>query len=232
MEDVGRGAARPFPQHAVQLSGSGRRQSAESHAARLRGFRLFLARVFRIQDGFAVRLFELLARQRRCAAEVLSVVRHRASRSHAPGASARTSHRTNRRRPGAGAGAKCAAEVVRAASPAAGARAGGGEATAAEAARACGVVRPIFAGGRRRRPNRSGARIGNRRSHRLLHGAADPSDAAPRDRLRRPLRTRSGAGQARGGSERCAGRLPRRRRGARRVGHAQALLARQFPVRA
>ena len=118
VEDVGRGAARPFPQHAVQLSGSRRRQSAESHAPRLRGFRLFLARLFRIQDGPAVRLFELLARQRRRAAEVLPVVRHRASRSHAPGAAARTSHRTNRRRPGAGAGAQCAAEVVRAAGPA------------------------------------------------------------------------------------------------------------------
>ena len=106
------------------------------------------------------------------------------------------------------------------------------EAACAEAAGACSVVRPIFAGGRRRRPNRSRARIGDRRPHRFLHGAADPSDAAPGHRLRRPLRTCSGAGQARGGSERCAGRLPRRRRGARRIGHAQALLARQFPVRA
>ncbi len=59
------GAARPLAQRAVQLSRRRRRRSADGAAARLRRPRLFPARLFRLQDGTAVRLFELLARRRR-----------------------------------------------------------------------------------------------------------------------------------------------------------------------
>ena len=51
--------------------------------ARLRRLRLFPARLFRFQNGAAVRLFELLARHGRQAAEMLPMVRHRSSRGNA-----------------------------------------------------------------------------------------------------------------------------------------------------
>ena len=57
-------------------------------------------------------------------------------------------------------------------------------------------------------------------------------DAAPGDRVRRSVRARLGARAARAAVGRRGGRPPRRRRAARRDGRAQALLARQFPVRA
>ena len=102
----------------------------------------------------------------------------------------------------------------------------------AEAARACGVVRRIFAGRRRRRPFRIGANVRDRRQHRFLYRPADTADLAPGDRVRRSVRACSDAGAARAGVRRRRRRLPRRRRGARWVSHAQAFLARQFPLRA
>ena len=95
-----------------------------------------------------------------------------------------------------------------------------------------GIVRPIFAGRRRCDAVRRGAHAGDRRQHRFLYRAADAGRAAPRHHLRRSLRARADAGAARAAERRRGGRLPRRRRRARRLGHAQAFLARQFPVRA
>ena len=69
-------AARPVAQCPVQLSGSRRRRCGDAVPSRLRRLRLFPARLFRLQDGAAVRLLELLARRRRRAAEVLRVVQH------------------------------------------------------------------------------------------------------------------------------------------------------------
>ena len=101
-----------------------------------------------------------------------------------------------------------------------------------EAAGFGGVVRPLFADRRRRRSVRQRAGGGERRQHRFLYRTADARYAAPGDHLCRSIRTHSNAGAARAGGRRRTRRLPRRRRGARRVGDAQAVLARQFPVRA
>ena len=72
--------------------GRGEDNAQERPSPRLRRLRLLPARLFRLQDGTAVRLFELLARLRRQAAQMLPVVRHRASRSDASAAAARTGH--------------------------------------------------------------------------------------------------------------------------------------------
>src|SRR5258708_22789539 len=88
LEGLVRSAARPISQFPVQLSGTKRRQNANWSSPRLRRLRLFPARLFCIQDGAALRLFELLSRFRRQAAEVLPVVRRRASRGHASAPSA------------------------------------------------------------------------------------------------------------------------------------------------
>ena len=109
-----------------------------------------------------------------------------------------------------------------------------GHAAAAEAAGARARRSAIIcASRRRRRPFRI------RREPRLtddntdyLSGAADAGDAAPGDRLCRSVRARFDARAARAADRRRGRRLPRRRRAARRHGRAQALLARQFPVRA
>ena len=93
-------------------------------------------------------------------------------------------------------------------------------------------VRRIFAGCRRRRAYRRGTRGGERRQHRFLYRPADAAVVAPRHGLCRPLRPRADAGASGAGVERHAGRLPGRRCRARRIDHAQAVLARQFPVRA
>ena len=71
--DAARRAARSIAQYAVQLSGRRRRRSIGADQPRLRRSGLFLARLFRLQDGTAVRLFELLARRRRPRAEMLLV---------------------------------------------------------------------------------------------------------------------------------------------------------------
>ena len=63
--------------------GLGRRRSADGAQARLHRHGVLSARLFRIQDGPAVRLFEVLARRRRHAAEVLPVVQHSESRRSA-----------------------------------------------------------------------------------------------------------------------------------------------------
>src|ERR1700676_3036351 len=89
LEGLARSAARPIPQFPVQLSGTRRRQCAVRPAPRLRRLRLLPARLFCIQDGTAVRLYELLARLRRQAAAVLPVVRRRASRGYASASAAR-----------------------------------------------------------------------------------------------------------------------------------------------
>ncbi len=85
---------------------------------------------------------------------------------------------------------------------------------------------------RQRRAFRQRANDGGRRRHRLLSRAAHCGHAPPRHRLRRSLRAHSRPRQTRAAVGRRRRRLPRRRRAARRHGRAQALLARQLPVRA
>ena len=65
-------AARPIAQFPVQPSGSRRRPDEDDPAPGLRRPAVLLARVFRVQDGIAVRLFEVLARRRRQARRVAS----------------------------------------------------------------------------------------------------------------------------------------------------------------
>ena len=84
VESVARSAARPVAQFPVRLSRRRRRWRHGAGAARLRRLCVFSARLFCLQDGIAVRLFELLARLRWRAAEVLSVVRHRPSGAPRP----------------------------------------------------------------------------------------------------------------------------------------------------
>ena len=113
------------------------------------------------------------------------------------------------------------------------------QASRAFSERACGeptagssdVIRSLLANRRCRRPIGKRADRGERQQHRFLSRADHAGDAAPGNHLRRSLRAYSNACPARVGIGRCAGRLPRRRRGARRNGRAQAILARQFPVR-
>src|SRR6516164_8279996 len=88
LEGLVRGAARPVAQFPVQLSRTQRRHDANRPASRLRRLRLLPARLFCLQDGTTIRLFELLARLWRQAAEVLPVVRRRASGSHASASAA------------------------------------------------------------------------------------------------------------------------------------------------
>src|SRR6202035_4149683 len=71
--DAARRAARPVAQYAVQLSGRRRRRSVGADQPRLRRSCVLLARLFRLQEGAAVRLLELLARRRRPRAEMLLV---------------------------------------------------------------------------------------------------------------------------------------------------------------
>ena len=180
----------------------------------------FLARVFRVQDGAAVRVLEMHARRRRQAAEMPAVVEHSESRSRLAAAhSRRTPHRGDRTRPECFDGPRPRLQRRRT------------ERTCAEAAGARGGVRRIFADRRRRRSFRIRANGGERQQHRLLSRAAQAGDAAPGDRLRRSVRARPDDRAARAAVGRRGGRHSRRRRAARRDGRAQALLARQFPVR-
>ena len=160
--------------------GLGEDEVPDGAQARLHRHGLLSARLFRVQDGAAVRLFAVHPRQ---AADLLAVVQH---------------HQCH-----------------------------GGK-----AGRAAGIVRQIFTGRRRCVAVRRRAHAGDRQQHRFLYRAADAGRVAPRHRLRRSVRPRSDAGAARAAGRRRGGRLPRRRRRARRLGHAQAFLARQFPVRA
>ena len=61
-----------------------RRREGAHHSPRLRRPSVLFARVFRVQDGAAVRVLEVHARRRRRAAEVPAVVEHSESRSLAP----------------------------------------------------------------------------------------------------------------------------------------------------
>ena len=85
-------------------------------------FVYFLRAYFCLQDGIAVRLFELLARHRRPAAQVLPVVQHRTSGADASGAAAgaRSRGRSDRRlrRAAAATAAEPVAADVRAAAAA------------------------------------------------------------------------------------------------------------------
>src|SRR5471030_1917865 len=89
LEGVERSVARPVAQFPVQPSRPRRRQWKKRPSPRLRRLRVFPARLFRLQDGAAVRLFELLARLRRPAAQMRPVVRHGASRADPSAGAAR-----------------------------------------------------------------------------------------------------------------------------------------------
>ena len=103
---------------------------------------------------------------------------------------------------------------------------------AAAAGRPGAGIRILFAPDRRQRRALGLRTHGRRRRrHRLLPRVADPADAAPRHHLRRSIRAHPGGDQARRPDGRRGGRVPRRRRAAGRHGGAQALLARQLPVR-
>ena len=67
----------PIAQRPVQPSGSARGRERARHSTRLRRRSLLPARLFRLQDGAAVRLFEVHARRRRQGAEMPTVVEHR-----------------------------------------------------------------------------------------------------------------------------------------------------------
>jgi hypothetical protein len=71
-----------------------------------------LGRLFCLQDGAAVRLFELLAWFRRQTAEVLPMVRRRASRSHASASATRSGRRGRSRGPDSGSAAANAEPVA------------------------------------------------------------------------------------------------------------------------
>src|SRR3954447_2328346 len=135
LEGLVRSAARSVPQLPLQPSRPQRGQDPDRLKARLRRLRLFPARLFRLQDGAAVRLLELLARGRRQSAEVLSMVRRRTSRSDAPAATARSGWRSGECRAAAARGAAEDPRHLQPLGAAAGGYAGGadGEACAAQA---------------------------------------------------------------------------------------------------
>src|ERR1700736_6064538 len=89
LEGLVRSAARPVTQLPLQPSRPQRGQDTDRLASRLCRLRLFPARLFRVQDGAAVWLFELLARRRWKSAEVLPVVRRRTPRGNASAAATR-----------------------------------------------------------------------------------------------------------------------------------------------
>ena len=97
-------------------------------ASRLRRPAVFPARLFRVQDGAAVRLLEVLARRRRPGAALPAVVQHSEPRSAPP------CRRVSRNRPSA------PRDPSNARAPS-----GASPRAPAQAAGACGGVRPIFA---------------------------------------------------------------------------------------
>ena len=88
-------AARSHPQCPVQSSRPERRPDRPLHSSRLRRPSLFPARLFRVQDGTALRLREMHARRRREAAALPGLVEYPERRA-APGR-ARGHHRRGRR---------------------------------------------------------------------------------------------------------------------------------------
>src|SRR6516164_5462420 len=167
VEGLARSPARSIAESFVRLFRSRRRQRHDKPSPRLRRLCLFLACIFCIQNGTAVRLFELLAQR-----QVLPVVQHRASRSDPSAAATRTKNCLR------GLGRDCSS-------------------TRAEASGNRAVIRPIFADRRRRCPLGLGARVRERRQHRFLYDPADTAGVAPGDSLCRSLRARDDAGAAR-----------------------------------
>ena len=198
--------------------GLGEDQMGHRHPPRLRRPSVLFARVFRVQDGAAVRVLEMLARRRRRAAEVPRVVEHPES-EQPRSVPAEPKHRVRQLR----------CEMVPPASPqSARARAAGdgGSGLRPRSANIC-------ADRRRRRPFRV------RRARAL---SDDNTDYYPVPLTQETLRPGTVYADPYGHMlmlarrvaqiGRRGGRLPRRRRAARRHGRAQALLARQLPVRA
>ena len=186
-------------------------------SSRLRRSSLHLASVLRVQDGAALRLLEVLARRRRAGRRpARNGSACRTPKRPAPAAtSGRGAHPAGRER------------IFRGFE-----RTGAARAAGSEADRARAVIRRIGADRLGQRPFRLGAHRARRQQHRLLSGAALSGHVAPRHRLRRSLRAHPddrAARRANGGRSR---HHSGRRRPARRHGRAQALLARQLPVRA
>ena len=224
-------------------------QMGHRRSPRLRRPSLLPARLFRLQDGAAVRLREVHARRRRRGAAVPGVVEH-PERGAAPHAAAGR-HRRGREPP------PDAQRSVRVLRPVRAAARTCGQADGTGAGRRHAGATPGAPPRSRRRTSAAagGARAGVRALSATssigdgVHSGAgrtrltddntdfypvplNQDDAAPGDRVRRSVRAPPGAGAARAADRRRGGRLPRGRRAARRDGRAQALLARQFPVRA
>ena len=90
VEGDARGAARSVAQPPLRPSRPARGPEGPSHSARLRRRSLFPARLFRLQDGPAVRLLEMHARRRRPAAALPAMVEHRQGGAAADAARAGT----------------------------------------------------------------------------------------------------------------------------------------------
>ena len=175
--------------------GLGEDADEDRHAPRLRRPAVFLARLFRVQDGVAVRLFEVLARRRRQGAD--------AARSGSTSRRCRAEHPE-----GAVAAAAPPNRVPALLEQPASARLHRPPSAAGD--RAPSGSRASFGNysrtRRRRRAFRLGPHRAQRQQHRLLSGAAQAGDAAAGHRLRRSVRPHSGAGAARAADGRRGGR--------------------------
>ena len=216
----------PIAQYAVQSSGSPRRRDGARHSPRLRRPSVFPARLFRVQDGTAVRVCEMLARRRRPAAEVPRSGSNIQNPEKLP---ARRPDRTRCRAglpprpPSRKQGASAAADRAPAAKPRRAICAELG--LAASFAHICATVGDAVHSGSVRTPAND-----------------DNTDYYPVPLTQETLRPGTVYADPYGHvlmivrrvpqTDDAAGVIPRRRRAARRDGRAQAFLARQFPVRA
>ena len=209
-------AARPVAQLPAQPSGSQRRLDEAAHPPGLRRPALLPARLLRVQDGPAVRLREVHARQRRRAAASANAwwnIQHEEP-PPAPPAEQRT------------ASAVVGALGQQVATP---------PPTAPASRRPAGLaagfgyyIRQTLADGVHSGSGRTRAADDNTDYYPV---PLTQDNAASGHGLRRSVRAHPGARAARAADRRRGRRLPRRRRAARRHGRAQALLARQLPVR-
>ena len=170
--------------------GLGEDEMKHRHAPRLRRPAVFPARLFRLQDGAAVRLLEVHARRRRPAAEVLR-----------SGSTSKSRVADVRRRPPEPISrAAASGERIRLLrqQPPVSERAGRAAAAPAPKRSACVPVRPISAATSPTPSTPAPARTRRRRQHRLLPGAAHAGDPAPRHRLRRSVRPRADVVEAHG----------------------------------
>ncbi len=214
--------------------GLGEDQMGHDHSPRLRRPSLFPARLFRVQDGAAVRLLEVHARRRR-----------RSRRDATRGGTSRTRSRVRLRRPSRTPLPARRCEMFRrSGQPSAGRRQPAAERRRLAVAKPPGTAAAAARGSRRRFGHylrysvADGVHSGSGRTARN----DDNTDYYPVPLTEDTLRPGTVYADPYGHllvlaqrvpqTRRRSGRLPRRRRAARRHGRAQALLARQLPVRA